>query len=265
MTKKRSTSNLREASIALTAVLVMTVGCSNAVYYEVAGLTDQQRVVVRRALTADQLKELDDWMVRKSNMKPEEQPPATANLSPDEKDHWLAKAGKSLPPGITVEQALKDQGAWLAQQKIDREKAAEKEKAEQAQYVAKQAGFAKLLSVALLSKGNEVLKDDKNYVVLGLSYENKGDRDIRGVEGTLKFSDGYGNSIADIKWAFQGSIPAKQTAFQRDVDINVIKSSEPLENLWETDFEKLAFTFEINSIAFSDQPSGAVSANKAKH
>ena len=167
MTKKRSASNAHEVSIALSAVLVLTVGCSNAVNYEVAGLTDQQRVDVRRALTADQLKELDDWIVRKSNIKPEEQPPVTANLSPDEKDHWLAKAGKTLPPGVTVEQALKDQDAWLAQQKIDHAKAAEKEKAEQAQFAAKQASFVKILSVALLSKGNEVLKDDKNYVVLG--------------------------------------------------------------------------------------------------
>ena len=95
--------------------------------------------------------------------------------------------------------------------------------------------------------------------------KTRGTRDIVGVEGKLKFSDGYGQSIADIKWAYQGSIPAKQTAFQRDVDINVIKSSESLENLWETDFDKLNFTFEINSIAFSDQPSGAVSAKKAKH
>src|SRR5450631_1648250 len=99
MTKKGSTSNPREVSIALSAVLLLAIGCSNAVNYEVASLTDQQRVDVRRALTADQLKELDDWIIRKSNMKPDEQPGPTANLSPDEKDHWLAKAGKTLPSG----------------------------------------------------------------------------------------------------------------------------------------------------------------------
>ncbi len=262
MNVNRTTRYIRLISVTPAFAFWLTAGCTNPVNDEVAGLTDKQRIDVRRALTADQLKELDDWIIRKSNINIGQQPGAKSNQSPEDRDRWPNIAGKTIPRGITVAQALKDQDEWIAKQKIEQAGAAEKKKAEQAQLAATQAGLAKILTVTLLSKENEVLKDDRNYVVLELSYENKGDRDIRGVEGILKFSDTHGQPVAAINWSFSGGIPAKRIAIEREANINVSKSSEPLERLWETDFDKLTLTFAVSSIAFNDAPSGGAPATK---
>jgi hypothetical protein len=264
MKKKGALRSLGEVMINLFAVLTFIVGCSNALNYEVAGLTDEQRIGVQRALTADQLKELDDWIIRRSTINNGRSPSANATLSADDRDRRLAEAGKNIPRGVSVRQALIDQDAWLAKQKIDEARAAEQMARKLAERAARQARFSRMLSVALVSKINEVHKDEKNYVVLELSYENKTDKDIRDVEGVLKFSDMYGQSVADISRSYQGRIPAKGTVVEHDVEVVVNKSVEPLETLWETDFDRLKLAFEANVIIFSDGTLEGTIASKDK-
>jgi hypothetical protein len=227
-------------------------------------LTEDQRITVQRALTAGQLKELDDWIIRKSKVNNNRSPGANAILSAEDRNRWLAEADKNIPRGVTVRQALIDQDAWLAKQRIDEARVAEQRTRELAERAARQARFARMLSVALVSKINDVHKDEKNYVTLALSYENKTDKDIRGVEGVLNFSDIYGQAVAEISWSHQGRIPAKGTAIEHDVEVVVNKSVESLETLWETDFDKLKLVFETNAIIFSDGTLEGALASKEK-
>jgi hypothetical protein len=218
----------RHISIILIAMFVFLVGCSNARNYEVATLTDKQRTKVQQILTAEQLKNLDDWINRNT------------------------MAGKGLPPRVTIEQALKEQDAWLAKQKIDEAKAEELRRSVQAERAAKQEEFARMLSVMLLSKKNKVQEDERRYVTLEIAYENKADKDIQGVKGVLKLTDIYGDPIIDINCSYYGGISAKQTAVEHDAGVSINRSMEPQVKLWNTDFEKLKSTFEVSTITFKD-------------
>jgi len=214
--------------IILLTVFAVAVGCSNALNYEVASLTDQQRIRVQNALTADQLKRLDDWIERS----------ATAN--------------KQVPRGVTVKQALIDQDNWLAKRKLEAARAEELKRRVQAERAAKQERIAKMLSVTLLSKKNKVQVDERKYVALEIAYDNRTKKDIRRVVGVLRITDIYGNTVMDISSSYGAGISAQQTTVDHDAGVFIDKSVESEVKLWNTDFDKLKFTFEADAIIFKD-------------
>ncbi len=218
----------RLVAISLIAAFVFLVGCSNPTNYEVAKLTDQQRAVMHRMLTADQLKKIDDWIDRNAVTK------------------------NGLPVGVTVKQALLDQDAWLAKQKMEETRERKLQEKLQTERSARQKMFAKMLSVSLVSKENKVQEDDQKVVFLEIAYANKADKDIRGVKGVLKLTDIYGDTIIDIDRSYDGGISARQTTFEHEVGIAINKSVEPQVKLWNTDFGKIRATFEVSDITFKD-------------
>jgi hypothetical protein len=215
-------------SIILSIAFTLLVGCSNALNYEVATLTDQQRAKVQQILTASQSKRLDDWIARNT-------------------------AGSRRPPsGVTVEQAIKDQDGWLTKRKIAEANADEQKKRAQAERAAEHAVLAKVLYVTVVSKKNMVEMDDRKVVALEIRYDNKSDKDIRGLKGVFKLTDIYGDAIIDISWSYDGGIAARKTAIQHDAIVPIDKLVEPQATLWGTDFDQLRSTFEVNNILFKD-------------
>jgi hypothetical protein len=220
--------SFRDVSIILSFAFTLLVGCSNALDYQAANLTDDQRKRVQQILTADQSTILDGWIAR--------------NAAP----------GMKPPAGVTVEQAIKDQEDWLARQKLEKAKAEELEARTDAAHAAEQAEFAKTLSVTLLAKRNKVETDERPDVALEISYDNKSDKVIQGLKGVFILADTYGNPIMDISWSYDGAIAAGKTVIQHEAVIRIDKSVEAQEALWETDFGQLKSVFEINSIVFKD-------------
>jgi hypothetical protein len=218
----------RLLAINLFAMFVFLTGCSDPKNYEVAKLTNQRRAVMHQILTADQLKKLDDWINRNAITR------------------------KGVPPGVTVKQALLDQDDWLGKQKIKETSAHELRENLQAERSARQEMFAKVLSVSLVSKKNKVQEDDRKFVSLEIAYANKADKDIRAVNGVLKLTDIYGNTVIDIDRSIDRGIPARQTVVDHDAGVFINPLMEPQVNLWNTDFDKLKFTFEVSDITFKD-------------
>jgi hypothetical protein len=208
--------------------LLTVAGCSNALNYKVSSLSREQKAVLHAVLTADQSAELDEWI------------------------HRHTVPGKPLPAGTTVDQALKDQAKWLADQQAAKARVADLATQKVAQHAARQQELAKLLSVALVSKANEVLRDDQKFVALELQYANKTDKEIRGVQGVMKLANTYGQPVIDIDWTFNRGIASKQTVVEHKAGIAVNQSSDSQIELWNTDFEKLKFTFEVKTITFKD-------------
>jgi hypothetical protein len=224
----RHSRSFREVSIILSIAFTLLVGCSDALKYEVATMTDEQRARVQQILTAAQAKSLDEWIARKS-------------------------AGSvRLPPGVTVQQALSDQEDWLAKRKIEEAKADEIKNNAQAERAAQRAVLAKVLDVAVVAKKNKVEMDYRKVVVLEIRYDNKSDKDIRGLKGVFKLTDIYGAALMDVSWSYDGAIAAGKTVIQHDAVVPIDKLVEAQEALWETDFEHLRSTFEINSVLFKD-------------
>ena len=228
MTSTRSLIPSGDLSIVLFAMIAFVVGCSNPLNYDVAKLTPEQRRVVQQRLTVEQSKNLDDWISRNTT------------------------AGKGIPPGVTVEQALNDQTAWLAKQSLEAAKAAELRKQMQAKHAAKQDELARMLSVTLVSKKNKVRVDEQRFVAFDIAYANKTDKDIREVRSSLKLANIYGNPIIDLNWSYDGRISAKQTVVDHDAGVDINRSSDAQVELWDTDFERLKPDFEIKTIIFKD-------------
>ncbi len=218
----------RHVSVILFPVLIFVVGCSNALSYGVANLTDEQRIILRQELTTDQLQKLDDWITRNTS------------------------GGQRIPAAVTVRQALRDQAEWLSKQKIVEAKAAEVRKQAEAERAVRLKEFSAMLPVALVSKKNKVQVDEGRFVALEIAYENKTDKDIQRVDGVLRFTDIYGNTVIDIGRSFDHGIPARQTVVDHDAGVFINPLMEPQVNLWNTDFDKLKLTFEAKTILFKD-------------
>jgi hypothetical protein len=210
------------------ALPLLLVDCSDPLNYRVSKLTRNQNATLHAALTADQSAELDGWIQRHT------------------------AAGANLPAGVTVDTALKDQEDWLAKQRAERAKAAELEKQRLRDLAAKQQQLASLISVALLSKTNKVMPDDRKFVALDLEYANKTDKDIQAVKGTVNLVDVYGEPVIAFDWAYNRPIRSKHTVVQHNAGVFISTSVDPQMALWDTDYNKLKFTFEIKTITFKD-------------
>jgi hypothetical protein len=210
------------------ALLMLVVGCSNPLNYEVSKLTPDEQAVVHATLTASQCKILDDWIERRT------------------------VSGSAIPTGVTVDQALRDQTAWIAKQQAEKTQAEESHKQKLAQHAARQQELARLVSVALVSKTNKVLLDERKFVALELEYANKTDKDIQEVKGVMKIVNVYGDQVIDIDWTYNRGISSKQTLIEHTAGIFINQSAEPEVEFWNTDFERLIFTFEIKAITFKN-------------
>jgi hypothetical protein len=209
-------------------MMVVIAGCSNPSSYQVSKLTHDEKAELSEALTADQMTDLDNWIER----------------------HTVP--GKALPTGVTVDEALKDQADWTAKLRVQKEQVAALQKKRQTEHDAKQAAFAKLLSVMLLSKTNHFQPDDGRFVSFELEYANKADKEIQAIHGVMIFVDAYGEPVIDIDWSYNQDIPSRQTIVDHLARIHIDESIPSQEAFWNTDFNKLKFKFEVKSITFKD-------------
>ena len=228
MKKNRPSSIIGNESIILLPLFLCLVACSNPQNYEVAKLTNEQRTTVHQILTAEQLDKLDSWIYRNATTR------------------------QSVPRGVTVQQALRDQDVWLANKKIGDTKADQLRKQTQAERAARQEELSRVLTVSVVSKKNQVQEDERRFVALDIAYESKTGKPIQGVQGILRFSDIYGNAIIDVSRSYDHEISPKQTAIDREVCVSINQLNESEVNLWNTDFDKLRYTFEAHTITFKD-------------
>ena len=159
--------------------------------------------------------------------------------------------GKGMPEGVTVRQAINEQRDWLANQEQHAAKAEELKKKVEIERKAKQEEFAKLLSVALVSKRNVDGEYGQKYVSLELAFENKTTKDIQGVKGVLKVNDIFGDPIESISFSYDKGVAAGKTSiYKGGVDINQFMDRD--KKLWNTDLDKLKADFETSMILFKD-------------
>jgi hypothetical protein len=213
---------------ALTLMAGMLLGCSDPHKFEIAKLTEEQKQEMGKKLTADEGQKLTGYLMRTSF------------------------ASKELPAGVTVGQAIKEQELWLEKEKVEAAKAEELKKKVEAERKAKQEAFAKMLSVALVAKRNNLGEYDQRMVLLDLAYENKSDRDIAGVKGVLHLNDMFGDKIMNIRWSFDEGVGAKQTAVERGNGVKINQFIDDHMKLWSADPAKIKANYEVQTIVFKD-------------
>lgn len=213
---------------ALTIIAGVIMGCSDPHKFEIAKLTEEQKQEVGKKLTADEGQKLTGYIMRTSF------------------------ASKELPAGVTVGQGIKDQELWIENQKVEAAKAEELRRKVEAERKAKQEAFAKMLSVALVAKRNNLGEYDQRMVMFDLAYENKSDKDIAGVKGILHINDMFGDKIINIRWSFDEGVDAKQTAVERGSGIKINQFMDDHMKLWSADQAKIKASYEVQTIVFKD-------------
>ena len=212
----------------LAGTLVFMTGCSDPKNYDVKKLTEEQRKELGKKLTADEGQRLTAWMLRN------------------------AIGGKDVPDGTTIAQAIKEQDAWNVKVKDDEAKAEELKKRVESERKAKQYEFAKLLSVAVTAKRNSTGEYDQRLVLLDVAFENKGTKDIAGVKSLLRITDMFGDKVIDLKWSFDDGVDAGKTFVEKGSGLKINKFMDDHMKLWNSDLEKLKFSFEVQKIIFKD-------------
>lgn len=163
--------------------------------------------------------------------------------------------GGAMKEGVTVGQALKEQKAWVAEQKAkEAEAQALKDRVE-----AERAALKKLvdqtLTVAVV--GLELREADyrsgtySDSQIIKLALQNKGKKDIRGVKGEMKFIDIFDKEVGSITFGYDDGIPAGQTrSWTGARDYNqFMEDHKAIANLEEG---KYTTRFEPEVILFSD-------------
>ena len=228
MRKLRKAGSCPGFMISVLAASVLLGGCTNALHYKVASLTQNQRDYAAKHLTVDQMGKLDAWIRR------------------------TAAGGKSIAPDVTVGMAIDDQADWIANELIGKARADEQQRTARAAHAAEQRALAGVLGISLSAKNNLVQPDGRHVVSVALAYDNRADKDIRAVTGILRLADVYGNPVIDLDWNYQGIIAAKHGAAQRDVPLAIDDANPSRTRLWATDFARLTAAFEIRTITFGD-------------
>jgi hypothetical protein len=163
----------------------------------------------------------------------------------------FASKGEPNPlTGLTIGEVISRAKKQKSVEEAKNKESEELRKRVEAQTKLMQEEFQKILTVALVNKRNVMQEYGRRFVNLDLAYENKGSKDIQGVKGVLKITDIFGDKIMNIRWSYDKGIKAGKTATEKTVGIDVNQFKDDHMKLWNTDFDKLKSTFEVQTIIF---------------
>jgi len=215
----------------LVVTVILLMGCRDVRDAELSKLTDDQKASLDKKLNGEETRLLMGYMMRQGMSQ--------------------TFGGKGAPDGITIKQAIKDQRDFLEKEKQDEAKAEELKKKVEAERKAKQEEFARLLSAVLVSKKNVDSEYGQKYVAVEMAFENRSDKDMQGIKGTLKIADIFGDTINNVSFSYDRGVTAGKTStYKGTIDINRFMNKDM--KLWNTDLDKLKTTFEISTIIYKD-------------
>ncbi len=215
----------------LAIVALALTGCQNVRDLELSKLTPEQSAALDKRLNGEEMRLLIAYKMR-------------LGMS-------AAFGGSGSPAGITVRQAIQDERNWIENQKQEEAKADALKQKVEAERKAKQEEFSQLFSAALVNKKNVEGEYSQRFVTLEVAFENKSDKDIQGVKGTLRINDIFGDPISNIALSYDRGIDARKViTYKGSVDINQFIEKD--KKLWSTDFDKLRAEFETSTVIFRD-------------
>ena len=163
----------------------------------------------------------------------------------------FASKGEPNPlAGLTIGEVLSRAKKKKAETEAKNKESEELRKKVEAQTKLMQEEFQKILTVALVNKRNVMQEYGRRFVNLDMAYENKGNKDIQGVKGVLRVTDIFGDKILNVRWSYDKGIKAGKTATEKNVGIDINQFKEDDMKLWNTDFDKLKSSFDVQTIIF---------------
>lgn len=166
-----------------------------------------------------------------------------------------AFAGKGVPLGTTVGQAIDEQRKWLV---LQEQKAAEelalKEKLEK-ERLAAEAAIASAVTVTLLDK-RELPRDWEvrrisDTQVFKIGVQNKSDKEIVGIAGTLEFVDVFDKRVGAVSFGISERLkPGQDFVWTGSRDYNQFIDEH--KAVWNLEKGKYTTRFKPEQVVFAD-------------
>lgn len=161
----------------------------------------------------------------------------------------LTLKGEDLS-NMTYNEILEDGRNWKAEQeRIEAEQKALQEKAarEEAERIAR---LQEAVMVTCFKKEFQEV-NYQEYITYGFAIENKSDKPIRAIKGTLRFTDLFDDEISSIRFTYDDPVGAGEIAkWNAQTDYNQFDSDD--SKLKNKDLEDLKVVWEPIKIIFED-------------
>lgn len=176
-----------------------------------------------------------------------------SKLTEEEKELYKSAVDRNdttLLNNKTIETIIEEEKERQSEEQRQLEEKRAKEEAEKQE-------LANAVTLNVYNK-NVIYKDTSawrfnDFVELKMNCKNNTDKDIIAVKGVIKISDLFDNPILDITLLYdKGTIPAKGEVDIKDIGLEVNQFMDSNIKVRDTEFSKLKFTFETDSVAFSD-------------
>lgn len=113
-----------------------------------------------------------------------------------------------------------------------------------------------LLEVVLLDKGfmpsNPSARRYEDYITFVLVYENRGEVDIRGFRGTMRFMDLFGETIMELRLTVDDPLPAGERRVDGEKILEYNRFRDPHRRLRSTEFENIRARWVPETILLTD-------------
>ena len=176
-----------------------------------------------------------------------------SKLSEEEKSLYknaVSRGDSSLLNDKTIETIINEERERQAEEKRQLEEKRAKEEAEKEELA--NAVTLNVYNKNVIEKNASAWRFN-DFVELKMNCKNNTDKDIIAVKGIIHITDLFGNGIINISLLYDtGTISAKSEVDIKDIGLEVNQFMEEHIKLRDTEFEKLKFTFETESVAFAD-------------
>lgn len=189
---------------------------------------------------------------------------AIQGLEASEKEtaaRFLARAalgtafGAAIPEGLTVGEAIEKQKTWEAEQsakEAEQKALAEKVAKERAEAEARMnAAVTYAVASIRIEEANMYAHKFRDSFLFDQAVENKSDREIAAVKGTVHFRDVFGDPVMSMGVGIDNAIPpGGRATWTGSLDFNQFMDDH--KRLRATPLEKMKVVFEPLVIIFSD-------------
>lgn len=159
--------------------------------------------------------------------------------------------GDKMPVGITVQQAIDNQKAWVA--KNQAEEKAQKAKAEKmkAEADAKKQEAKNALAVTVYDK--QIIQGDfDKSIVLRIDFQNKTNKTITAVKGIINFKDKFGDPVNSMNFSETNLVIAPHQSEKRDLGRRLNEFMNDDKVFAGTSLNDLTYEFIPDQILFDD-------------
>lgn len=164
--------------------------------------------------------------------------------------------GEAISPlGISIREAIDSQASWKEEKRIQEEEMTALAAKIEAEIKEKRDKLLEVVTVALVTKefraANYSYNRYSDTIAITVAFQNKSDKDISGIKGSMALNDMFGESIKVIGLSYDDGVSAGKTvSWKGELDYNQFMAKDV--KLATTPTEKMKVEWHPQTIIYSD-------------